>query len=93
MRVLSSVAALSLGLVVSVGAMAATGEEAQLIDSINVYRSKAQPCGGEASLELPPLNSDTRLALSPEYPRPAAGHDPRRLPDGQRAGHQPVGAT
>ncbi len=69
MRVLSSVAALSLGLVVSAGAMAATGEEAQLIDSINAYRSKAQPCGGEASLELPPLNSDTRLALSPEGTR------------------------
>ncbi|BAN54121.1 MULTISPECIES: CAP domain-containing protein [Pseudomonas] len=69
MRVLSSVAALSLGLVVSTGALAVTGEEAQLIDSINVYRSKAQPCGGEASLELPPLNSDTRLALSPEGTR------------------------
>ena len=69
MRVLSSVAALSLGLVVSTGAWAVTGEEAQLIDSINVYRSKAQPCGGEASLELPPLNSDTRLALSPEGTR------------------------
>lgn len=51
MRVLSSVAALSLGLIVSTGALAVTGEEAQLIDSINVYRSKAQPCGGEASLE------------------------------------------
>ena len=69
MRVLSSVAALSLGLVISTGAFAVTGEEGQLIDSINAYRSKAQPCGGEASLELPPLNSDTRLALSPEGPR------------------------
>lgn len=69
MRVLSSLAALSLGLVVSTGVLAVTGEEAQLIDSINVYRSKAQPCGGEASLELPPLNSDTRLALSPEGTR------------------------
>ncbi len=69
MRVLSSLAALSLGLVVSTGVLAVTGEEAQLIDSINIYRSKAQPCGGEASLELPPLNSDTRLALSPEGTR------------------------
>ncbi|MGB8973883.1 MAG: CAP domain-containing protein, partial [Pseudomonas capeferrum] len=69
MRVLSSVAALSLGLVISTGAFAVTGEEGQLIDSINAYRSKAQPCGGEASLELPPLNSDTRLALSPEGTR------------------------
>lgn len=48
MRVLSSLAALSLGLVVSTWVLAVTGEEAQLIDSINVYRSKAQPCGGEA---------------------------------------------
>ena len=32
MRVLSSVAALSLGLIMSTGAMAATGEEAQLIE-------------------------------------------------------------
>jgi len=69
MRVLSSVAALSLGLLISTGALAVTGEEAQLIASINAYRSQAQPCGGEASLELPPLNSDTRLALSPEGTR------------------------
>src|SRR5690606_33146927 len=72
MRVLSSVArfaALSLGLAVSASALAFSGEEGQLIDSINAYRSQAQPCGGEASLELPPLNSDTRLALSPEGTR------------------------
>lgn len=69
MRVLSSVAALSLGLVISTGALAVTGEEAQLIESINAYRSQTQRCGGEASLELPPLNSDTRLALSPEGTR------------------------
>ncbi|WP_462402579.1 CAP domain-containing protein [Pseudomonas sp. Marseille-QA0332] len=71
MRVLSSVAclvgsALVLG---SAAVQAATGEEAQLIESINSYRSQAQRCGGEASLELPPLNSDTRLALSPEGTR------------------------
>lgn len=72
MRVLSSVArfaALTLGLVASTGALAFTGEEGQLIESINAYRSQAQRCGGEASLELPPLNSDTRLALSPEGTR------------------------
>ena len=34
MRVLTSVVALSLGLVVSTGALAATGEEAQLILSL-----------------------------------------------------------
>ncbi|MHC6225344.1 CAP domain-containing protein [Pseudomonas sp. X10] len=70
MRVLSSVAplvALSLGLAFCASVQA--GEEAQLIDSINAYRSQAQRCGGEASLELPPLNSDTRLALSPEGTR------------------------
>ncbi|MDH0733546.1 CAP domain-containing protein [Pseudomonas sichuanensis] len=60
---------LSLGLLASTGAQAITGEEAQLIDTINVYRSQPQRCGGEASLELPPLNSDTRLALSPEGTR------------------------
>ncbi|MGN8258400.1 CAP domain-containing protein [Pseudomonas sp. SMSB3] len=69
MRVLSSVAALSLGLVFSTAALAVTGEEARLIDSINSYRSQAQACGSGASLELPPLNSDTRLALSPEGTR------------------------
>jgi uncharacterized protein YkwD len=70
MRVLSSVACLatlSLGLACPASVLA--GEEAQLIDSINLFRSQAQPCGGGASLELPPLNSDTRLALSPEGTR------------------------
>ncbi|MCO7519746.1 MULTISPECIES: CAP domain-containing protein [unclassified Pseudomonas] len=60
---------LTLGLLASSGAQAFTGEEAQLIDTINRYRSQAQRCAGEASLELPPLNSDTRLALSPEGTR------------------------
>lgn len=60
---------LTLGLFASSGAQAFTGEEAQLIDTINAYRSQAQRCGGEASLELPPLSSDTRLALSPEGTR------------------------
>ncbi|WP_288441421.1 CAP domain-containing protein [Pseudomonas promysalinigenes] len=69
MRVLSSVAALSLGLVMSTSALAVTGEEAQLIDSINTYRSQAQRCGEDVSVELPALNSDTRLALSPEGTR------------------------
>ncbi|MGC7841302.1 CAP domain-containing protein [Pseudomonas wayambapalatensis] len=72
MRVLSSVAclgALSLGLVISTSALAISGDEAQLIESINAYRSQAQRCGDAGSLELPPLNSDTRLALSPEGTR------------------------
>ncbi|CAM4029146.1 hypothetical protein CCOS865_02365 [Pseudomonas reidholzensis] len=72
MRVLSSVACLALlsvGLGVSAGAQAFTGEEGQLIESINVYRSQAQRCGDQGSLELPPLSSDTRLALSPEGTR------------------------
>lgn len=70
MRVLSSVVCLAtLSLSLACPASALAGEEAQLIDSINAFRSQAQPCGGEASLELPPLNSDTRLALSPEGTR------------------------
>ncbi len=40
MRVLSSVAALSLGLVMSTSALAVTGEEAQLIDTINKTRDR-----------------------------------------------------
>ena len=45
---------LTLGLLAAPGSLAYAGEEAQLIDTINVYRSQAQRCGGEASLELPP---------------------------------------
>jgi len=65
MRSLSSVlhlAVLSFGLVFSVAASAA--DETQLVESINVYRSQAQRCGGQASSELPPLASDPRLVLS-----------------------------
>ncbi|MBJ9973905.1 CAP domain-containing protein [Pseudomonas sp. S75] len=72
MRVLSSLACLGLvwsSLAFSASAQATSGDEAQLIEAINAYRSQAQRCGGEASLELPPLNSDTRLALSPEGTR------------------------
>ncbi|MDO7902521.1 CAP domain-containing protein [Pseudomonas sp. K1(2024)] len=72
MRVLSSLAclgALSLGLLNPINVQASSGDEAQLIEAINLYRSQTQRCGGEASLELPPLNSDTRLALSPEGTR------------------------
>ncbi|MEX6674685.1 CAP domain-containing protein [Pseudomonas sp. W2Oct36] len=42
---------------------AVAGEETQLIQSINTYRSQAQPCANVASTELPPLNSDPRLNL------------------------------
>ncbi|MET1070337.1 MAG: CAP domain-containing protein [Pseudomonas prosekii] len=65
MRVLSfavGVAALSSGLMFA-GAAFAT-EEAQLVQSINAYRSQVQRCGGQASPELPPLASDPRLVLS-----------------------------
>jgi uncharacterized protein YkwD len=54
-------AALSLGLLFAVTAMAT--EEAQLVESINAYRSQVQRCAGQASLELPPLASDPRLVL------------------------------
>ncbi|MBT8767062.1 CAP domain-containing protein [Pseudomonas boanensis] len=64
MRVMSFVgrfATLSLGLVIAATAVAA--EEAQLVESINAYRSQVQRCAGQASEELPPLASDPRLVL------------------------------
>ncbi|WP_433886844.1 CAP domain-containing protein [Pseudomonas vranovensis] len=64
MRVTSpvvSLALLSLGLAFSVTAQAS--DESQLVESINAYRSQAQRCAGQASMELPPLASDPRLAL------------------------------
>ncbi|MDH0747121.1 CAP domain-containing protein [Pseudomonas sp. GD03842] len=38
-------------------------EESQLIQTINTYRSEAQPCANVVSQELPPLNIDPRLNL------------------------------
>ncbi|POA19230.1 hypothetical protein C1886_13455 [Pseudomonas sp. FW300-N1A1] len=64
MHVLSSVirlAALSLG--VMCAATAVASDATQLIDSINSYRSQAQRCAGQASLELPPLAAEPRLVL------------------------------
>ncbi|MFL8991206.1 CAP domain-containing protein [Pseudomonas sp. QLc11A] len=55
-------AGVSLGLVCAANAMAA--DEAQLIESINVYRSQLQRCAGQVSSELPPLSADPRLVLS-----------------------------
>jgi len=64
MRVLSSVLRLSsLTLALAIATAAQASEQSQLIDSINSYRSQAQRCGGQASLELPPLASDPRLVL------------------------------
>ena len=59
MRVLSSV--LSLAALLVGGAAAA--DEAQLIESINAYRSEVRSCAGKASEELPPLAGDRRLVL------------------------------
>lgn len=53
---------LSLGLVFAANAIAA--DEAQLVESINVYRSQLQRCAGQVSAELPPLSADPRLVLS-----------------------------
>ncbi|MCQ4329521.1 CAP domain-containing protein [Pseudomonas stutzeri] len=39
------------------------GEEAQLVDSINAYRSEVQRCDNRASEELTPLQPDSRLLL------------------------------
>lgn len=58
---IAPLAALSLGLVLATSAVAS--EETQLIDSINSYRSQAQRCADQASLELPPLAADIRLVL------------------------------
>nr|WP_254621375.1 CAP domain-containing protein [Stutzerimonas stutzeri] len=44
-------------------AAADVGGEAQLIDSINAYRSEVQRCGDRASEELTPLSPDSRLRL------------------------------
>lgn len=54
-------ATLSLGLLGV--ATAGAAEEAQLIESINAYRSQVQRCAGQASAELPPLAADPRLVL------------------------------
>lgn len=54
-------ASLSLGLLFATTALAT--EEPKLIDSINVYRSQAQRCGAQVSMELPPLVNDSRLVL------------------------------
>jgi uncharacterized protein YkwD len=55
-------AGLSLGLLFAANAVAS--DESQLIESINVYRSQLQRCGGQVSSELPPLTADPRLVLS-----------------------------
>ncbi|CAD5201867.1 CAP domain-containing protein [Pseudomonas sp. FEN] len=49
-------------------ASAAAPEQAQLVDSINHYRSQAQRCASQASLELPPLVADPRLVLPIDNP-------------------------
>ena len=64
MRLISTVvplAALSLSL--SFSAMAIASEETRLLESINSYRSQVQPCGNQASAELPPLAADPRLIM------------------------------
>ncbi|MGH8381309.1 CAP domain-containing protein [Pseudomonas sp.] len=64
MRVLSSVLGLaSLPLALLVASATQASEPLQLVDAINSYRSQAQRCGGQASLELPPLANDPRLVL------------------------------
>jgi uncharacterized protein YkwD len=55
-------AGLSLGLLFAANAVAS--DESQLIESINIYRSQLQRCGGQVSSELPPLAADPRLVLS-----------------------------
>ena len=64
MRFISSLiglATLTLGPVFA--ASADPADQAQLVDSINHYRSQAQRCASQVSLELPPLTRDPRLVL------------------------------
>ncbi|MBX8553443.1 CAP domain-containing protein [Pseudomonas cichorii] len=61
MRVLSSLFLIAVVSLSSVDALAT--EETQLAESINLYRSQVQRCGGQVSMELPPLVSDSRLVL------------------------------
>lgn len=58
---MARLAALSLGWVFA--AAVGASEEAQLLESINGYRSHVQRCGGQALGELPPLAADPRLIL------------------------------
>ncbi|WP_252271261.1 CAP domain-containing protein [Pseudomonas subflava] len=53
-------ALLALGLF---AATAQAADEAELIESINAYRSQVQRCAEQASPELPPLTADIRLVL------------------------------
>lgn len=62
MRSRSSAATLCLGLLFASTVHAA--DEAQLIESINAYRSQVQRCADKVSEELPPLSADSRLVLS-----------------------------
>lgn len=64
MRVSSVAVAWLAGLLGGAAACSAGAtEEAQLIAAINAYRSQVQLCAGQGIGELPPLTSDTRLAL------------------------------
>ncbi len=58
---LIGLATLTLGPVFA--ASADPADQAQLVDSINHYRSQAQRCASQVSLELPPLTRDPRLVL------------------------------
>ena len=64
MRVSSVAVAWLAGLLGGTAACSASAaEEVQLIAAINAYRSQVQLCAGQGSEALPPLTSDTRLAL------------------------------
>ncbi|WP_338524486.1 CAP domain-containing protein [Pseudomonas batumici] len=63
---LIGLAALALGPVFT--ASAASPDQAQLVDSINQYRSQPQRCASQASQELPPLVADPRLVLPIDNP-------------------------
>ncbi len=62
MRLLFS-SSLVLALLCGSHVVSAAEEEAQLIESINAYRSEVQRCDDRASEELTPMQADTRLVL------------------------------
>ncbi|MES2821123.1 MAG: CAP domain-containing protein [Pseudomonadota bacterium] len=65
MRVTVSIAFIAALSLLSAAA-ASAAEDAQLIESVNSYRSQVQRCADQASEELPPLTSDPRLVLPVE---------------------------
>lgn len=63
MRIGSSLIGLTLLGLLLVGT-AGAGEEARLVESINLYRGEVRSCAGQSFEALPPLATDSRLVLA-----------------------------